>query len=145
MSAKGAAAVMGVGGVVTAVGTFLELASGLFGSVAYFDTTDGKLVLGLGVAIAVFALVLAVSSSRGLNITMGVLGLLAALLVVVSVVIDWQSLGDAGASAGIAVYATLLGGILGLVGAIMAFRAPGAAAATAPPPPPPPPPSDTPE
>jgi hypothetical protein len=91
------------------------------------------------VAIAVFALVLAISSSRGLNITMGVLGLLAAILVVVSVVIDWQSLGDAGASTGIAIYATLVGGIVGVVGAIMAFRAPGAAAAAAPPPPPPPP------
>lgn len=143
MSTKASAGVMGLGGVIVAVGTFLPIATAGSDSLSYFDTPDGKLVLGIGGAMVVFALVLAFSTSRGLSITMGVLGLLAALLAGASVVIDWQSLGDlTGVSAGIGIYVALLGALVGLVGSIMAFRAPrpAPAAGTAPPPPPPPPP-----
>lgn len=138
MSTKAAAGIMGVGGLLVAVGTFLPLASAFGTSISYFETPDGKLVLGIGVALVIFAVGLGVSTSRGLSIAMGVLGLIAGALGVVSIVIDWQSLGDAGLSAGVGVYVTLLGSVVGVVGAVMAFRAPKPEAVGTPPPPPPP-------
>jgi len=157
-SPKTAGTVMIIGGILLAVGSLLQFAKlegfGISETVSGLDTDDGKLFLGVGVALLIFGgVILGVASATARRI-FGVLGVLISAFMVWAAIVDITGIGSdipaefAGqieASAGIGLYVVLAGAVAGLIGSAMAVFAPKEAAVAPPPPPPgetaPPPPA----
>lgn len=149
MSPKTAGIVMLIGGILLAVGSLLQFATlegfGISETVSGLDTDDGKLFLGVGVALLIFgAVVMAVASAVARRV-FGILGVLLSAFMVWAAIVDITGIGDdipaefAGqieASAGIGLYVVLTGAVVGLIGSAMAVFA-AKETVVAPPPPPP--------
>jgi hypothetical protein len=162
------------GGILMILGTllpFLSVSAGASGlpteSVSGLDTPDGKLFLGVGVAIAVFGLVILLT--RGVVPKfMGVLAVLAGGFMLVAGIIDLAGLGDEGlrslaeaaaeetpgvtaeqilqilrqvgvsVNAGIGLYVVLVGSAIAVIGGLWAIFTRTTVAVPAAPAPPPP-------
>jgi len=145
------------GGILMILGTllpFLSVSAGASGlpteSVSGLDTPDGKLFLGVGVAIAVFGLVILLTRGAIPKI-MGVLAVLAGGFMLVAGIIDLTGLGEEGlrsladtaaeetpgvtsdqilqilrqvgvsVNAGIGLYVVLVGSLISLIGGLWAI------------------------
>jgi hypothetical protein len=152
-----AVGLMGLGGLLMVIGAILPFVTGSAGgpfegeSLGGLSTPDGKLYLGVGIALLVFAVLIwrvAVGTAR---LALGILTILAAGFMVYAGIVDISQVGDQPeVDIGIGLYVVLLGSIGGVVGGVLSLLAAREAASAVPPapggsmPPPPEPPSETP-
>lgn len=166
-----------LGGVLMAIGAILPFAKVEAGelpipsqTVGGLDTADGKLFLGVGIALLVLGALLWVGRSRGLRMTAAVLTVLAAGFMLYAAIVDitgiedesLDAIAEAGAAqtagvsveqvrnaldefnvsvnTGIGLYIVLLGSAVGVVGGLLGLLAKAPAPVMPPAPPPPGPP-----
>jgi hypothetical protein len=147
-----------LGGVLMAIGAILPFAKVEAGdlpipsqTVGGLDTADGKLFLGVGIALLVFGGLLWMSRSRGLRITAAVLTMLAAGFMLYAAIVDitgiedesLDAIAEAGAAqtagisveqvrdaldefnvsvnTGIGLYIVLIGSAIGVIGGLWAL------------------------
>lgn len=136
-AAKKAAMLLGIGGLIMVVGSLMEFASVPGQSLSGLDTDDGKLYLGTGVVLAIFAGVIWSVAASTTRRVIGVLATLASLFMLYAAIIDITDIPE-GVTVGIGLYIVLVGTILASIGSIWALASKtDAAAGVAPPPPPP--------
>lgn len=151
---------LAAGGLLLVVGSLLTFATADiagFGSVGIngLDTDDGKLFLGVGVALLVIAAVVWISRSATSRRIFGGIATLAASFMVVAAIMDVTTLeddipealaADISVSAGIGLYLVLAGAVIATLGGVQILfgRLPAREQVEAPPPPPPPSPPPTP-
>lgn len=133
---KKAAMLLGIGGLLMAVGSLLEFASVPGQSLSGLDTDDGKLYLGTGIVLAIFAGVIWSVAASMTRRVIGVLATLASLFMLYAAIIDVTDIPE-GVSVGIGLYIVLVGTILASVGSIWSLAAKSDAGAPMAPPPPP--------
>ena len=135
-ASKKAAMLLGIGGLIMVIGSLMEFASVPGQSLSGLDTDDGKLYLGVGIALAIFAAVIWSVAAAGTRRVLGVLSTLAALFMLYAAIVDITDIPE-GVSVGIGLYIVLVGTILASIGAVWSLAAKDAAATPAAPPPPP--------
>lgn len=136
-SARTAGGLALAGGLLMILGAVLEFASfegfGLSESVGGLETDDGKLFLGVGVAILVFGAVIWGVQSVLARRVLGIVGVLVSAFMVFAAIVDITGLGDEipdefvdqiTVSAGIGLYVVLIGSVLALIGSGLAIFVP---------------------
>lgn len=147
-----AVALTGLGGLLMVIGAILPFVTGSAGgpfegqSLGGLDTPDGKLYLGVGIGLIVFAFLIWAARSPALRKILGVLVILASGFMVYAGIVDISDVRDqAEVDIGIGLYIVLVGSIIGVVGGVLSLIAtrstleapPPPAEASIPPPPPP--------
>lgn len=153
-----AVALTGLGGLLMVIGAILPFVTGSAGgpfagqSLGGLDTPDGKLYLGVGIGLIVFAFLIWATRSPALRKILGVLVILASGFMVYAGIVDISDVQDqAEVDIGIGLYIVLMGSIIGVVGGVLSLIAtrssleapPPPAGPSMPPPPPPEPPSES--
>jgi hypothetical protein len=147
-----AVALTGLGGLLMVIGAILPFVTGSAGgpfegqSLGGLDTPDGKLYLGVGIGLIVFAFLIWATRSPALRKILGVLVILASGFMVYAGIVDISDVRDqAEVDIGIGLYIVLVGSIIGVVGGVLSLittrstleAPPPPAEASMPPPPPP--------
>ncbi|MGI8407339.1 MAG: hypothetical protein ACR2L3_02365 [Actinomycetota bacterium] len=136
-----------IGGVLLILGTFLSFVKVGTQSFSASDAEEGSNYLMAGVLSLITAGVLfAVGSATVRKVFAAIALLLVGFLGLYAAIADLRSINDfgSGASVGIGVYVLLIGGLLSVVGAVLALRSPAPTTNSGPAPSDPPPASDTP-
>lgn len=127
-----AAPILALSGLILAIGTMLPWASqsgqsgGAIGSfnesISGSSFSDGRIVMGLGVALLAIAVVMLTTRRRGAWFDADLLGLALATTALVVTIATWAGLNpSAGAvsrSADIGLYVSLAGSLLGVIGSL---------------------------
>lgn len=150
-------ALSGLGGLLMVIGAILPFVTGSAGgpfegqSLGGLDTPDGKLYLGVGIGLIVFAFLIWATRSPSLRKILGVLVILASGFMIYAGIVDISDVQDqAEVEIGTGLYIVLIGSIIGVVGGVLSLIAtrstleapPPSAEPSMPPPPPREPPSE---
>ena len=124
-----AAPFLGIAGLILAVSAFLnwakdanESARAEDSSIAGYAVSDGRIVLGIGIALLLMALYMATSRRAGHWFDSDLLGLALSTIALTVAVATWLAIPDE-VSADIGLYVAMLGGLIGLVGSLLALLA----------------------
>ena len=147
-----AVALTGLGGLLMVIGAILPFVTGSAGgpfegqSLGGLDTPDGKLYLGVGIGLIVFAFLIWAARSPALRKILGVLVILASGFMIYAGIVDISDVRDqAEVDIGTGLYIVLVGSIVGVVGGVLSLMATRSTLEGPPPPtepsmePPPPP------
>jgi hypothetical protein len=139
-----AAPVIGLGGVVLVVGTFLSWASHSAPAVAHkvdesisgSSLPDGRMAMGLGFAMVMIAVVMLATRRVGAWFDADLLGLALATAALVLTIATWASIGkDSGVTASrdadIGLYVAVVGSAIAFIGSLVGLMKSGSDRATA--------------
>jgi hypothetical protein len=120
-----AAPVLGIGGIALIVGAVLSWASqpssdGTTDSFAGSSLPDGRLALGIGVALVLMALYMGTTRRWGHWFDADLLALALGAIATTQIVATWVNLGDA-QSAEVGLYVSLAGAVVTVAGSIFAL------------------------
>jgi hypothetical protein len=132
---------IGLGGLLMVIGAILPFVTGSAGgpfegeSLGGLSTPDGKLYLGVGIALLVFAVLIWQVAAGTARLAFGILTILAAGFMVYAGIVDISQVGDQPeVDIGIGLYVVLAGSIVGVIGGVLSLTGRGAASAAPPPP-----------
>ncbi len=122
-----AAPFLGVGGAALTLGSFLAWASDSTGgvagavneSIAGSSFPDGRVVMGIGVAMLVMAGYMASTRRRGHWFDADLLGAALGTIAVVMIIATWVAYPDS-RSADVGLYVSLIGALIGMAGSLAA-------------------------
>jgi uncharacterized membrane protein YfcA len=136
-----AVALAGLGGLLMVIGAILPFVTGSAGgpfegqSLGGLDTPDGKLYLGVGIGLIVFAFLIWAVRSPALRRILGVLVILASGFMIYAGIVDISDVRDqAEVDIGTGLYIVLMGSIIGVVGGVLSLISTGSAREAPPPP-----------